>query len=196
MNVWIRQLQCGLAIAGVALLGYCLTVFLGARFYQAKAARDFERQRQMEKTITALRRPSTTPAPRPRVGVVVGRLKIPRIGLSVMVVEGADARELKLAAGHIPGTALPDQNGNVGIAGHRDTFFRTLRAIQRNDSIELVTLQKVRRYRVESTEVVTPDDVQVLNPVGHNVLTLVTCFPFNYVGAAPKRFIVRAEPLE
>jgi len=196
MKVWIRRLQYGLAIAGVALLGYCVAVFLGAQVYQAKAKRNFEKQRQIEKPIAAGTRRSTAPAPGPRAGLVVGRLEIPRIGLSVIVVEGADARELTLAAGHIPGTALPDRDGNIGIAGHRDTFFRPLRAIRRNDAINLVTLRNVRRYRVESTEVVTPDDVQVLNPLGHNVLTLVTCFPFDYVGAAPKRFIVRAEPME
>jgi sortase A len=129
----------------------------------------------------------------PENGGVVGRLEIPRIGVSVMVVEGADDNDLKRAVGHIPGTALPGEPGNVGIAGHRDTFFRPLRSIQRDDTITLRTLQGAYRYRVVSTNVVRPEDIEVLYPTGRDCLTLVTCFPFDYVGSAPKRFIVRAE---
>ncbi len=124
---------------------------------------------------------------------VVGRLEIPRLGVSVMVVEGVDDSDLKRAVGHIPGTALPGEPGNVGIAGHRDTFFRPLRSIQRDDTITVSTLQGAYRYRVVSTNVVRPEDIQVLYPTGRDSLTLVTCFPFEYVGSAPKRFIVRAE---
>jgi sortase A len=110
-----------------------------------------------------------------------------------MVVEGVDDGDLKHAVGHIPGTALPGEDGNVGIAGHRDTFFRPLRSIRRKDTITLSTLQGTYRYRVISTKVVDPDDVEVLYPDGRDTLTLVTCFPFDYVGSAPRRFIVRAE---
>jgi sortase A len=124
---------------------------------------------------------------------VVGRLEIPRLGVSVMVVEGVDDSDLKRAVGHIPGTALPGESGNVGIAGHRDTFFRPLRSIQRDDTITVSSLQGAYRYRVVSTNVVSPKDVQVLDPTGRASLTLVTCFPFEYVGSAPKRFIVHAE---
>ena len=129
----------------------------------------------------------------PENGGVVGRLEIARLGVSVMVVEGVDDSDLKRAVGHIPGTALPGEPGNVGIAGHRDTFFRPLRSIQRDDTITLSTLQGTYRYRVVSTKVVRPEDIQVLYPTGRDSLTLVTCFPFYYVGSAPKRFIVRAE---
>jgi sortase A len=193
---WTTWVQRGLAITGVVLLGYCLAVFLEARFYQARIARDFERQLRREKPPQSLARPPAAPISPPDAGGILGRLEIPRLGLSVMVVEGAGAKELKRAAGHIPGTALPGQTGNIGIAGHRDTFFRPLRGVRRNDTISLITIQKINHYRVESTEVVAPEDVQVLNPVGHDVLTLVTCFPFNYVGPAPKRFIVHAERME
>ena len=109
-----------------------------------------------------------------------------------MVVEGVDERDLKRAAGHIPGTALPGETGNIGIAAHRDTFFRPLRFIEKSDAITLRTLHGTYRYRVVSTKVVAPDDVQVLYPTGRDTLTLVTCFPFYYIGAAPHRFIVTA----
>jgi len=110
-----------------------------------------------------------------------------------MVVEGVDDSDLKRAVGHIPRTALPGDSGNVGIAGHRDTFFRPLRSIERDDTITVRTLHGAYRYRVVSMNVVRPEDIQVLYPTGRASLTLVTCFPFDYIGAAPKRFIVRAE---
>ena len=101
--------------------------------------------------------------------------------------------ELSLAPGHIPGTPLPGEAGNVAIAGHRDTFFRPLRFIRRNDTINVTTDRGEDQYRVVSTSIVAPSDVQVLYPTGRDTLTLVTCYPFDYVGPAPKRFIVRAE---
>ena len=110
-----------------------------------------------------------------------------------MVVEGVDDSDLKRAVGHIPRTALPGDSGNVGIAGHRDTFFRPLRSIECDDMITVRTLHGAYRYRVVSMNVVRPEDIQVLYPTGRASLTLVTCFPFDYIGAAPKRFIVRAE---
>jgi sortase A len=123
---------------------------------------------------------------------VIGRLEIPNLHLVAMVQEGADAGILRRAVGHIPGTALPGGRGNVGLAGHRDTFFRALREIQVNDAIELRTEHGAYRYRVESTRIVGPREVQVLRPTATASLTLVTCYPFYYVGSAPKRFIVRA----
>ena len=143
--------------------------------------------------MPAISSPTAPAVVAPVRGDLVGRLDIPRIGISVMVVEGVDGGDLRRAAGHIPGTALPGEAGNVGIAAHRDTFFRPLRAIQRNDTITVSTLQGVYRYRVVSMKVVGPEDIQVLYPTGRDTLTLVTCFPFNYVGPAPKRFIVRAD---
>jgi sortase A len=98
-----------------------------------------------------------------------------------------------VAPGHIPGTPLPGQSGNVTIAGHRDTFFRPLRLIRKNDTMKLTTLRGEDQYRVVSTDIVAPDDIHVLYPTGRNTLTLVTCYPFYYVGPAPRRFIVRAE---
>jgi sortase A len=113
-----------------------------------------------------------------------------------MVVEGTDEGDLKRAVGHIRGTALTWDTGNVGLAGHRDTFFRPLRSIQRDDRITITTLRGAYRYRVLSTSIVGPDDTQVLYATGHDSLTLVTCFPFEYVGPAPNRFVVRAERVQ
>jgi sortase A len=110
-----------------------------------------------------------------------------------MVLEGVDPGTLRVAAGHIPGTAFPGFDGNVGIAAHRDTFFRPLSKIQTNDRIEVTTLNKTLAYRVLSTKIVNPDDNEVLRSTGSDTLTLVTCYPFYYIGPAPKRFIVTAQ---
>jgi len=123
---------------------------------------------------------------------VIGRLEIPRLNLTAMVREGADGKTLHRAVGHIPGTALPGYAGNVALAGHRDTFFRALRNIKKDDAIELETENGTYRYLVESTDIVGPRDVGVLAASHGQTLTLVTCYPFYYIGSAPKRFIVRA----
>jgi sortase A len=123
-------------------------------------------------------------------GEILGRIEIPRIHLSAMILEGADSNSLRFGAGHVQGTALPGAKGNVAIAAHRDTFFRPLREVRPNDTILLTTVAGVYRYRVEGTEIVDPTDVQVLKRTRDSQLTLVTCYPFYYVGSAPKRFIV------
>jgi sortase A len=123
---------------------------------------------------------------------MIGRLTIPRLHIGEMVREGDGEKTLSVALGHIPGTALPGQNGNVGVAGHRDTLFRGLRAIGRNDRIRFQTLNGSYDYQVESIEIVRPDDIGVLASGGHPELTLVTCYPFYYVGPAPDRFVVKA----
>lgn len=123
---------------------------------------------------------------------VIGRLEIPRLNLTVMVREGADGKTLHRAVGHIPGTALPGYAGNVALAGHRDTFFRELRNIKKDDTIELETENGTYRYLVQSTDIVGPRDVGVLAASNKQTLTLVTCYPFYYIGSAPKRFIVHA----
>jgi LPXTG-site transpeptidase (sortase) family protein len=125
-------------------------------------------------------------------GDLIGRIKVPRLGVSALILEGVGGRTLRRGVGHIPDTALPDQDGNVGIAGHRDSFFRGLKDIQEDDLIEVTTPEGVHRYRVEWTKIVRPKDVDVLDGSGGPELTLVTCYPFYYVGSAPKRFIVRA----
>lgn len=128
----------------------------------------------------------------PMPSMLLGRLRIPRLKVAAMVREGADSSTLSRAVGHIPGTALPGKTGNVALAGHRDTFFRALRNIKKNDAIEFETEQGTFRYLVEFTKIVGPKEVGVLSAGNKQSLTLVTCYPFYYVGSAPKRFIVRA----
>lgn len=123
---------------------------------------------------------------------VLGRLSIPRLHLSAIVEEGVDTLTLSRAVGHIPGTALPGEPGNAGIAGHRDTFFRALKDLQPRDGIDFTTHSGQFHYIVESLSVVEPGDVSVLEPDGGRTLTIVTCFPFDYIGNAPRRFIVHA----
>ncbi len=152
---------------------------------------------EMPKSATAPNESAENPAMGPTLGPpakrsVIGRLEIPRLNLAVMVREGADEGTLSRAVGHIPGTALPGNIGNVGLAGHRDTFFRALRNIRADDVIDLETTAGTYRYVVNSTRIVTPRDVRVLRASGGETLTLVTCYPFYYVGSAPKRFIVHA----
>lgn len=109
-----------------------------------------------------------------------------------MVLEGDDARTLRHGAGHIPGSAWADDAGNLAIAGHRDTFFRGLRDIRKDDEIELTTLNGSYVYRVESIQIVRAGAMQVLDKTPESVLTLITCFPFSYIGPAPDRFVVRS----
>jgi len=119
-------------------------------------------------------------------------LRIPKIRLEVPVLDGTDDRTLDRAVGYIEGTAQPGTTGNLGIAGHRDGFFRGLKDIAPGDVIEVDSRQRTDVYRVERTWVVDPDDVSVLDPTSTPALTLVTCYPFYFIGAAPRRFIVRA----
>ena len=137
--------------------------------------------------VSAWRRALNEPAPPP-----LAVLRIPKIRLEVPVLRGTDDFSLNRAVGHIDDTALPGTDGNAGIAGHRDGFFRGLKDIGADDVIELETLRGKEVYRVERTWVVDPDDVSVLDATATRSLTLVTCYPFYYVGPAPQRYIVRA----
>ena len=186
---WSAWFGAILVAAGTALLIWC-----GWSWHQASVA-----QSQTRKWLA--RRPAVqTPAaskakaqvPRLHRGDVVGELAIPRLHLSVMVLEGDDDGILRIAAGHISGTALRPGSGNIGIAAHRDTFFRPLRAIRRDDLVTLKTPAGVARFSVSSMEIVRPSDVQVLAAAPGRDLTLVTCYPFHYIGSAPERFIVHA----
>jgi len=171
-------------LAGGAFgLGYAGYVIADAHTYQAIEQSKFESVRPTEERIPLIE------------GGAIGEMEVPRLGLKAIFVQGDSPRILRHAVGHISDTALPGEPGNVVLTGHRDTFFRPLRNIQPGDAIALKTLDGDFQYEVESTEVVSPSDIQVLQPSGENTLTLVTCFPFYYVGAAPKRFIVHARQI-
>ena len=175
---------------GLITLGWYGYSHLEARLYQAAENRALDALLTERPTASD----STPPAPivMPASGTVVGRIEIPRLGVSTIIRAGTDARTLQLAVGHIPGTALPGQSGNIGLAAHRDTFFRRLKDIEPDDEIRLVTPESTSIYRVDRTNVVDPDDVWVLDPTPSPALTLITCYPFNFVGSAPERFVVRA----
>jgi len=169
-------------IAGLTYTGY---FFVEAHAFQAREQNAFEESRlqsanQKEETELV------------GEGGVIGEMEVPRLGLKIIVVQGDSARILSRAVGHIPETALPGQSGNVALAGHRDSFFRPLRNIQSGDVITFKTRNAEFQYQVESTAVVQPSDVSVLQASSGRTLTLITCFPFYYVGAAPNRFVVRA----
>jgi sortase A len=128
-------------------------------------------------------------------GDVLGRIEIPRLGVKVAILEGTTSQTLRLGVGHIEGTALPGENGNIGIAGHRDTYFRALKDIRTNDEIQIQTATGLSRFAVDSVQIVDPGDIGVLAPSAEPALTLVTCYPFHFIGAAPKRFVVHAHIL-
>ena len=180
---------------GVVILGYCGYVLLDTRVYQANETRHFQKQIRDSKLAIASEGSVHEVSFHPLTGKPLGEIELTRIGVTAMILEGTDDRTLRQAVGHIPGTPLPGQPGNVAIAGHRDTFFRALRNVRQNDEITLMTLDGSYRYRVDSISVVGPEDTQVLDNSGGDILTLVTCYPFYFVGPAPRRFIVRAQKL-
>lgn len=190
-SAWPQRLiglEWALLIAALLAIGYFALISTEAMLYQASENRAFTNllsaQRNVHPTAgLGLSAPRST----------IGRLEIPRLGLSLIVREGVDAETLRLAVGHIPGTASPGDTGNVGLAGHRDTFFRRLRNVRAGDEVRLTTVDGRYTYHVRSTSVVAPDDTSVLDETARPTLTLVTCYPFYFVGAAPKRFIVHAE---
>lgn len=191
----LRSIEGTLLLLGALCLGFYGGAHLAAAREQAQLERELERAPVVAAAIpaTSADAPPSVPVPvAPPRGHVVGRLEMPRLGLSVVAREGADVRTLRRAVGHVPRTALPGQKGNAAFAGHRDTFFRPLKDVRRGDEVVVTTPEGRYRYVVQEMRVVMPTDVWVLEPTGQASLTLVTCYPFNYFGAAPKRFIVRA----
>lgn len=178
--LWV--LEVALLLIGLASLG---------RVASARAAVARE---QMSLSRELDRIGTSTPAAfvAPAVRGLVGRIDVPRLKLSALAREGADVGTLRGAVGHIPGTAFPGDPGNAGFAAHRDTFFRPLKSVRNGDEVILTTTRGVFRYLVTGTRIVDPEDVSVLDPTPAATLTLVTCYPFEYVGSAPQRFIVQA----
>ena len=197
----LRWGQYLLFAGAVSLLGYYGFVVADAWAFQQREGRDLQRLLGTPRKATVDILESRYAASAPGAQAVstrglIGRLEIPRLDLSAVVIEGDDSKTLRRAIGHIPGTPLPGQMGNVALTGHRDTFFRPLRNIRPSDSIVLTTLQGEYHYRVVSTRVVSPDNVAVLSSADGEILTLITCHPFYFVGSAPNRFIVRAERIK
>ena len=169
------------------LIGTCLLTWTGVDSLRAAA-----NQRQYLRTLQNAGAPRI-PAHAPALGAPIGWLEIPRVGVSGAVVHGDTEDLLKTAIGHLPDTPLPWQAGNSALAAHRDSLFRRLKDVRSHDVVRLATPHGTFEYRVRETLVVDPEDLWVLDPTPARTLTLITCYPFNYVGSAPRRFIVRAE---
>lgn len=180
-----------LLAAGGGAIGYCVRQWIEMQRFQAEQARIFDLARLGATPHSAPQALASRQSP--ATEKVVGRIQVARLGISAMIVDGVSDPELARAVGHIPGTPLPGELGNVALAGHRDTFFRPLRNIRIADEIDIATLKGKFRYRVTSTAVVDPGDVSVLKPTPDHSLTLVTCYPFDFIGSAPKRFVVWAK---
>lgn len=173
-------LEAVLVSVSAGLFGYTGYVWWSARVFQAEGYRDMNHVQRDWQPVA------------PAEGALLGEVEIPRIGLSSVILEGTEAGTLRRAVGHIHGTALPGQPGNLCLAGHRDTFFRPLRRVAVGDEVAIKSHAGRVLYRVQSVRVVRPEDAEVLDNTPGDALTLVTCYPFHFIGAAPKRFVVRA----
>lgn len=188
---WTEQL---FLIAGTLALSFAVYNYAARHVYQAYEGWMFQRILTRNRATPPLST-STHVQSRPRAAApsFIGVIAIPRLGLSAIVKEGVDSETLSVAAGHVTSTALPGEPGNVGVAAHRDTLFRELKDVRRDDEITLTTLDSQYVYRVAWFRVVNPTEVGLLSSLGdEKTLTLVTCYPFYFVGHAPKRFVVRA----
>ncbi len=187
---------------GLVVLGVVMgTLWLGAH---ALAAVDQARLSGELRALVGTSRPHPS-APRAVVRTtraealvdgLVGRIEIPRLGMDAMVLEGADDGALLRGVGHIPHTAFPGELGNAGLAAHRDTYFRGLHDIAIGDRIRVETLDGLFEYRVDRVRVLAPDRDDALRPSRRARLTLVTCYPFHWIGPAPMRFVVDAHAVE
>jgi sortase A len=183
--LWSRDLLFVMGVVAAAYVGFTL---VEARLYQASANEAL--LSEIESTKSA-----DPAAVRPviRRGDVIGRIDVLRLGMSVAILQGTTSRTLRLGAGHIEGTPLPGEPGNSGVAGHRDTFFRSLKDIRMDDEIQIQTASGLLHYQVDWVKIVSPNDTSVLQSSGDTpTLTLVTCYPFYLVGPAPRRFVVHA----
>src|ERR1035438_7891921 len=181
---WTRRI---FLIAGILALSYVAITLISSRIYQDNAMLTLNNQTQAEEQHKVGQ--SVLPI---KEGDILGRIEVPRIGVSVAVLQGTTWRTLRLGVGHIKGTALPGEPGNIGIAGHRDTYFRARKDIRMDDEIQLQSAAGITKYAVDWIHITTPSDVGVLAPSTESSLTLVTCYPFYYIGSAPERYIVHA----
>ncbi len=208
-SVWVSRL---LILFGMACVLYYIFTTVNTWRYQREAKIRLEEMVTMERPPD-MQEPPDVQAPPPgrqrspqtrrmppaaakplKRGALIGRVDIPRLNVSAAVAEGDDKKILGRAVGHLPDTPLPwHRRGNVAIAAHRDGLFRPLEQIQINDKVSLITPHGDFHYRVKRKQIVNPDDVWVLAPTAKPTITLITCYPFSFVGRAPRRFIVQAE---
>jgi len=211
MRRWTRALEWFLLVVGVLMVG----VYVGARIHRSVLSRaEVERFKDKVLVTKELDAGAEVLGEKPDFSLwspkrvkgyeeslashfapALALLRIPKINLEVPVLEGTDDLSLNRAVGHIVGTAKPGEDGNVGIAGHRDGFFRGLKNVSTGDTIEIVTPESAVKYVIDEITVVDPSNVKVLAPRAQPSITLVTCYPFYFIGSAPQRYIVRASLL-
>jgi LPXTG-site transpeptidase (sortase) family protein len=177
--LWVER---GLLAVGVGLGVWCAAVMMEARSVARMPVPD----------PPAVGDVASLPMTAPAAGSWVAKLDAPSVRLSATVLEGTDDATLDRGAGHIEDTPFPGQPGNIGIAGHRDTTFRPVRHLRTGDPLEITTREGVYRYLITKTFIVDPKDVWVLDPGDQPMLTLVTCYPFEFIGNAPRRYIIQA----
>jgi sortase A len=205
---WLRNIERLLLVAGVLMLAF----YLAARIHRTVLSNaDLQSFKSQQAASVAGPRPVTLTAGTPDFSLwsekrvkeyqeslaahfapVIGILRIPKIHLEVPIMEGTDDLSLNRGVGHVAGTASLGENGNVAIAGHRDGFFRGLKDIVVGDQIEVVTLQGPATYTIDRITIVDRTDLSVLQPRSRPSLTLITCYPFYFIGSAPQRYIVQA----
>ena len=190
-RVSFRWIERGLCFSGLVLLGLWLANYGETLTFQATESEQFDAALRRGEPDRAV--PDSSGHRTPRTNTVLGRLVIPRLKISAMIGEGIDPDVLQRAVGHVRSTARPGEAGNVALAGHRDTFFRGLRRVRNGDAIRIETLGGTYAYRVQWGAVVQPRRVDLLDSTRTRSLTLVTCYPFEMIGRAPERFVVRAE---
>ena len=182
-------------IAGAGLVGWACYLTADSTYTQWAGARFLAAERhEPSETIVPKSASSAKPGQQARRGAVLGNFAMPRLGLSLVLLEGTDARTLDRSIGRVEYTGRLGETGNIGIAGHRNTHFRRLEWVRRGDEIVLTSRNVEYKYYVEWVHLYTPDDLMVLDPSHGPAVTLITCFPFEYVGSAPVRFVVRALP--
>jgi len=206
---YLRTLERGLFAISLVLMGLFVAAYVHKQISSRADLKRFEETRTEERAASsdgpfrAPDRVNTTLWSKKRIedyehsltahfDAPLAVLRIPKVGLEVAVLEGTDDLTLNRGVGHIPGTARPGENGNSGIAGHRDGFFRVLKDVGPGDTIELLAPGNIEIYRVDRIVLVSPSDVSVLQPTTNRSLTLVTCYPFYFIGSAPQRYIVQA----
>ena len=207
---WLRIVEIGALLAGTALLGYYTVVRVQGSLASSAAIEEFERSiaSKAAEPEPASGLPSQLPVDTTLwsegrieeyerdagadLGLPLAILRIPSVGIEVPIFEGTDEAALNRGAGRIEGTAFPGSDGNVGLASHRDGFFRPLEDISLGDAVVIQDLEETTEYIVDDLRIVKPTDVWVLDATENPTVTLVTCYPFYFVGSAPQRFIVRA----
>lgn len=179
-------------VVALASVGFCSVAYGSAAIHQARQKAVLEALRANSVAPASLASPSQASNSKVAGDVLLGLIEIPRLDTASIVEEGVETSTLWKAVGHIPGTPLPGERGNAVLAAHRDTYFSGLGDLKVGDLVSFKSPTAIYSYRVESTRIVEPDDTQVLAASNEPILTLVTCYPFHYIGNAPQRYVVTA----